>query len=67
MSLSLREQETLEHLWAITASETDAARERDERLLRQNNFDVQVSRESSTVPRVQDEPSRSVLTHLRLP
>jgi FAS-associated factor 2 len=44
MSLSPEQHATLEQLWAITASSTSASRERDERLLRENGWDVQVSR-----------------------
>jgi hypothetical protein len=41
-SLSHEQSEALEQLWAVTASETTAAKERDERLLRENGWDVQV-------------------------
>ncbi|GFZ47290.1 hypothetical protein JCM24511_05033 [Saitozyma sp. JCM 24511] len=43
MSLSPEQHATLEQLWAITASSTSASRERDERLLRENGWDVQVT------------------------
>lgn len=43
MPLTEGQREALEQLWAVTASESDAARDRDERLLRENGFDVQVS------------------------
>lgn len=42
MSRSPAQTEALQQLWAITASETDAARARDERILRENNWDIQV-------------------------
>ena len=43
MPLSEEQRQSLEQLWAVTASDSDASRERDERLLRENGFDVQVS------------------------
>ena len=43
MSLSPTQQEALEQLWAVTASENSSARERDERVLREAGWDVQVS------------------------
>jgi FAS-associated factor 2 len=42
MSLNDQQRDALEQLWAVTASESDASRERDERMLRENGFDVQV-------------------------
>lgn len=42
MSRTPAQTDALEQLWAITASETEAARARDERLLRENNWDIQV-------------------------
>ena len=42
MPLSDQQRDSLEQLWAVTASETDASRQRDERLLVENGFDVQV-------------------------
>lgn len=42
MPLSDHQRDSLEQLWAVTASETDAARQRDERMLTENGFDVQV-------------------------
>lgn len=43
MSRTPAQTDALEQLWAINASETEAARARDERLLRENGWDVQVS------------------------
>lgn len=43
MPLNDEQRQSLEQLWAVTASSSDASRERDERLLRENGFDVQVS------------------------
>jgi FAS-associated factor 2 len=43
MPLSDQQRDALEQLWAVTASETDASRQRDERMLIENGFDVQVS------------------------
>lgn len=42
MPLTASQQQALSQLWAVTSSATDAARERDERLLRENGWDVQV-------------------------
>jgi FAS-associated factor 2 len=47
MSLSVSQQEALEQLCAVTASDTAAARQRDERILRENGWDVQVSAHST--------------------
>ena len=44
MSLSPTQQSALEQLWAVTDSQSTSSRERDERLLRENGWDVQVSR-----------------------
>ncbi|BEI85923.1 hypothetical protein CcaverHIS002_0602100 [Cutaneotrichosporon cavernicola] len=41
MSRSPEQTDALQQLWAITASETDAARTRDEHILRENNWDIQ--------------------------
>ncbi|RXK38477.1 hypothetical protein M231_04242 [Tremella mesenterica] len=41
MSYTPAQRESLEQLWAITASDTGPARERDERLLRESGWDVQ--------------------------
>jgi FAS-associated factor 2 len=41
MSLAPSQQEALQQLWAVTASSSDSARERDERILRDVNWDVQ--------------------------
>lgn len=41
-SLTPSQAEALEQLHAIAASETDASRARDERVLREHNWDVQV-------------------------
>lgn len=48
MSFTASQRSALEQLHAITASDTDASRERDERLLRQNGWDVQVGSFSSS-------------------
>ena len=48
MSLTPEQDSALQQLWAITSSETTSARDRDERLLRENGWDVQVS--STTSP-----------------
>ena len=42
MSLSPTQQSALEQLWAVTASDSQASRDRDERLLRDNGWDVEV-------------------------
>jgi hypothetical protein len=42
MSLSASQQEALQQLLAVTASTSDSERERDERILRDVNWDVQV-------------------------
>ena len=42
MSLSESQQDALEQLCAVTASDTASARQRDERILRENGWDVQV-------------------------
>lgn len=42
MPLTTSQQQALSQLWAVTSSTTDAARERNERLLRENGWDVQV-------------------------
>lgn len=47
MSLTPEQSSALEQLWAVTASDTSAGRDRDERLLRENGWDVQVSRPES--------------------
>lgn len=60
MPLSEQQQASLEQLWAVTASDTTAARERDERLLRENGWDVQVSQTYGTVTRT--VASRAQLT-----
>ncbi|ORX39203.1 hypothetical protein BD324DRAFT_576880 [Kockovaella imperatae] len=41
MSLSASQQDALEQLWAVTDSQSAPSRERDERLLRENGWDVQ--------------------------
>ncbi|ORY33083.1 hypothetical protein BCR39DRAFT_521080 [Naematelia encephala] len=41
MSRTTEQMAALEQLWAVTASETTASRDRDERLLRENGWDVQ--------------------------
>ncbi|KGB75769.1 hypothetical protein I307_05936 [Cryptococcus deuterogattii 99/473] len=43
MPLTTSQQQALSQLWAVTSSTTDAARERDERLLRENGWDVQTT------------------------
>ncbi|WVQ93126.1 hypothetical protein IAU59_000190 [Kwoniella sp. CBS 9459] len=43
MPLAATQREALEQLWAVTASETPAARERDERLLSENGWNVQAT------------------------
>ncbi|OCF42961.1 hypothetical protein I317_03182 [Kwoniella heveanensis CBS 569] len=43
MPLTPTQREALEQLWAVTASETPAARERDERLLSENGWNVQAT------------------------
>ncbi|OXG84240.1 hypothetical protein C345_04108 [Cryptococcus neoformans A2-102-5] len=43
MPLTASQQQALSQLWAVTSSATDAARERDERLLRENGWDVQTT------------------------
>jgi hypothetical protein len=42
MPLNDQQREALEQLWAVTASTSDATRQRDERMLTENGFDVQV-------------------------
>lgn len=42
MSITPEQRESLEQLLAVTASESQAAKERDERMLRENGWDVQV-------------------------
>jgi hypothetical protein len=42
MPLNDQQREALEQLWAVTASTSDASRQRDERMLTENRFDVQV-------------------------
>jgi len=42
MPLNDQQREALEQLWAVTASTSDASRQRDERMLTENGFDVQV-------------------------
>ncbi|WVF65443.1 hypothetical protein IAT40_000171 [Kwoniella sp. CBS 6097] len=43
MPLTPTQRDALEQLWAVTASETPAARERDERLLSENGWNVQAT------------------------
>lgn len=47
MPLNDQQREALEQLWAVTASSSDASRQRDERMLTENGFDVQVRTLSS--------------------
>ena len=47
MPLNDQQREALEQLWAVTASTSDASRQRDERMLTENGFDVQVRTLSS--------------------
>jgi len=42
MPLNDQQREALEQLWSVTASTSDASRQRDERMLTENGFDVQV-------------------------
>jgi len=42
MPLNDQQRDALEQLWAVTASTSDASRQRDERMLTENGFDVQV-------------------------
>jgi hypothetical protein len=42
MPLNDQQREALKQLWAVTASTSDASRQRDERMLTENGFDVQV-------------------------
>jgi len=42
MPLNDQQRDALEQLWSVTASTSDAARQRDERMLTENGFDVQV-------------------------
>jgi hypothetical protein len=42
MPLNDQQREALEQLWAVTASTSDASRQRDQRMLTENGFDVQV-------------------------
>ncbi|WRT69135.1 uncharacterized protein IL334_006119 [Kwoniella shivajii] len=64
MSLSASQQDALEQLLAVTASNTPGARERDERLLRENGWNVQVTVEQifslgSTASEVPNDVSAS--------
>lgn len=54
MSRTPAQTDALEQLWAITASETEAARARDEQLLRDNGWNIQV----------RDLPSRLLCAHI---
>lgn len=58
MPLNEEQRQSLEQLWAVTASNSDASRERDERLLRENGFDVQVS---DSYPRSSESVASSIL------
>ncbi|KAK8844014.1 hypothetical protein IAR55_006807 [Kwoniella newhampshirensis] len=67
MSLSLEQEEALQQLCAITASDTAAARERNERLLRENGWNVQATVEQifsmgSSDPAPPLSPSSSSMT-----
>ncbi|KAK4683517.1 hypothetical protein P7C73_g6732, partial [Tremellales sp. Uapishka_1] len=64
MSLSASQADALEQLWAVTASTTSAARERDERMLRENGWDVQ--RTADQIFTLQAGPSRSLSSQFEM-
>ncbi|WWD21331.1 hypothetical protein CI109_105815 [Kwoniella shandongensis] len=59
MSLSLSQEDALDQLCAITATDSTAARERNERLLRENGWNVQATVEQIFSMEASDPPPRT--------